>query len=105
MIVRRMLVQRMFDRRCGPVGGQVDDDAVEVQVSSCAGDDHVDRVVRRARDSPQVGGGPVRRQRRFAHRQYAGGDPLLTGVGCARQAGDMRVDLVDRPCGGRPVPG
>jgi hypothetical protein len=107
-IVRRMFVHGMPERRCGTrrprsVGRWMTTPS-SPRSRRRAEQDHVDRVAVRARHTPQAGSRPVRRERRRADGEHAGGDPLLRRVGRARQATDERVDLVDGARSDRPIP-
>ncbi len=79
------------------VGRFVDDHAVEGDRSAPAEHDHVDRVGVGARYAVEVGGGAVRGNRPVADRRQCRGDALFGGVRRAVEAGDVRVDLFDRP--------
>ncbi len=87
------------------VSWAVNQHAIEVHVAPLLGDEHVDRVVVGAGDSPQTCRRPVRGDRSCAHCEHRCDDPLFGGVGRAVQAGHVGVDLLDRARLDGPVPG
>ena len=72
------------------VARPVHDDAVERRLAAALGEHHVDRVVVRPGDAPQVGGRAVRGDRARPGRQHGGGDPLLARRRRCRRAGRPR---------------
>ena len=70
--------------------------AVERRLAATLGEHHVDRVVVRPGDPPQVGGRAVRGHRTRPGRQHGGGDPLLTRVGAADESGDPGMQRLER---------
>ena len=58
--------------------------------------DHVDRVVVRAGDAPQVGGRAVRRHRARSGGEHRGGDALLRVPAAADESGDAGVQRLEQ---------
>ena len=68
------------------------------------GEDHIDRVVLRPGDAPQVSGRAVRRHRAGTGTEHRGGDALLTGVGRSDEAGDAGMQRLEQSGVDRSVP-